>query len=359
MQEVLLEKLGIKDENVSIIVNFDRPSNRDAGLIGVEVPDLGEPFRGKVRDNWVLDGPNDEKYLLMVTTDRQSAFDRLICTIPHKGEVLNLLSAYWFINTSDIVPNHIVDVPFSNVMLARHVSRRLPVEVVLRRYMAKSATSTSLYHNYVNLGRREIYGIHFPDNMGTNEELPVGTVITPTTKAEHGHDQELTDNQAAELVDSELGDGVWQRAKTSASAIFERGYKHCLEYGLILADTKYEFGVDKDGNLLLIDEIHTPDSSRFWQVDTYQQRLQAGQNPDNYDKDILRNWLAQHGFKGEGRVPMLDPDIIKSMMKSYAVPYELITGRSLPEPQDISLESGILGYVKGLRLATAFRQWSE
>lgn len=181
--------------------------NFSRGLLQVEIPELGIPIKGKVRDNWIVRKGNSE-FRLMVTTDRQSAYDRFICTVPGKGQVLNLLSAYWFELTSDIVPNHLVAVPHPNVLVARQAQATLPVEIVLRRYMAKSSTTTSLYHNYTDRGRREIYGIEFPEGLQPNQELPMGTILTPTTKAEAGHDQELTDTQACDIVDGKLGDGT-------------------------------------------------------------------------------------------------------------------------------------------------------
>lgn len=306
------------------------------GMLQVDLPEFGIPTRGKVRDIWVV-GEGDSQARVMVTTDRQSAYDRLICTVPGKGQVLNLTSAYWFEQTQDIVPNHMISVPHPNVLIARQARATLPVEVVLRRYMAKSSTTTSVYHNYANLGRREIYGLQFPEGLQANQEFPMGTILTPTTKAEAGHDEELTDEKAREIVDGKLGDGVWDKAKDAAFAVFERARKLCLNKGLILVDTKYEFGLDKDGNLMLIDEIHTPDSSRFWLAQTYEKKLSEGQTPDTFDKEILRRWLAENGFKGDGPVPKVDPEIIDAMAKAYAVPFTMITGKELPsEPFDIS-----------------------
>ena len=313
--------------------DFDTPKENFAGgLLQVDLPELGQPIRGKVRDIWVVG-----QQRVMVTTDRQSAYDRLICTVPGKGQVLNLKSAYWFDQTKDIVENHMISVPHPNVLIAKQAKATLPVEVVLRRYIAKSSTSTSVYHNYTDLGRREIYGIEFPEGLRANQEFPSGTILTPTTKAEKGHDEELTDGQARGIVDGKLGDGVWDKAKDAALAVFERARKDCLEKGLILVDTKYEFGIDIDGNLMLIDEIHTPDSSRFWLAQTYEEKFSEGKTPDTFDKEILRRWLAEHGFKGDGPVPVVDPEIIDAMAKAYTVPFTMITGKELPpQPFDLS-----------------------
>jgi phosphoribosylaminoimidazole-succinocarboxamide synthase len=301
--------------------------NFSKGLFQVEIPKLGEPKREKVRDIWVL---GDSKFRLMVTTDRQSAFDSIVCTTPGKGQVLNLMSKFWFEKTADIIPNHMVNVPHPNVLIARQAEATLPVEVVVRRYMAKSSTETSVYRNYVDKGRRKIYGIEFPEGLQQNQEFPMGSIITPTTKSSSGHDEELTDQQAAEIVDGKLGKGIWNQARNAANAIFERARIFCLLKGLILADTKYEFGINRDGKLMLIDEIHTPDSSRYWLAKTYKQKLEEGKDPDTFDKDILRRWLVEHGFKGDGPIPKVNPKIISQMSEAYKVPYAMINDKQLP-----------------------------
>lgn len=307
--------------------------NFSKGLMNAEIPELGVPVKGKVRDCWIIRKEGID-YRALVTTDRQSAYDRLICTIPGKGQVLNLTSAYWFEQTKDIIANHMVDVPHPNVLIARQARETLPVEVVLRRYMAKSSTSTSIYHNYADQGKREIYGVKFPDGLQSNQEFPMGTILTPTTKAESGHDQELTDGQALEIVDAKLGNGTWNKVKAAAHKIFENGRRHYMDKGLILADTKYEFGVDNLGNLMLIDEVHTPDSSRLWLAETYEDKFKNGLTPDTFDKDILRRWLAERGFKGEGLVPQVDAAIIDAMTEAYAVPYKMVTGKALSSQND-------------------------
>ena len=293
--------------------------------------------RGKVRDIWVVEHPKYGWVRVMITTDRTSAYDRLICTVLGKGQVLNKLSEFWFKKTADIVPNHLLAVPHPNVMIAREAEAMLPVEVVLRRYLAKSSTSTSVYHNYVDGGRRRIYGIDFPDGLRANQEFPMGTILTPTTKAESGHDLELTTEQAQEIVDPKLGEGTWEKTKTAALAVFERAYAYHKKHGLILVDTKYEFGIDAGGQIMLIDEIHTPDSSRFWLAASYEERVKKGENPENFDKEILRRWLADQGFKGEGRVPEVDPTVIQKMSEVYQEPYRMVTGQLLPARDTDSL----------------------
>lgn len=310
------------------------------GLRKIDIPELGPAIRGKVRDSWILN-MNGEKIRIMATTDRQSAFDRDICTIPGKGPVLNLLSAFWFGKTREIIPNHMLAVPDSHVLIARQAEATLPVELIFRRYMARSCTNTSVYHNYANLGRREIYGIKFPERLEANQEFPMGTISTPTTKAESGdHDLELTDGQAEKLVDGEFGHGIWQQAKEAGYALFERALNYHRKNGLILADTKFEFGLDNKGKLMLIDEVFTPDSSRFWLAHNYEQRFKEGKNPESFDKEILRRWLAENGFTGEGVAPVVPPEIIDQMALAYKVPYEMITGKSLSQdPQDSNPES--------------------
>jgi len=307
-------------------------ANFNQGLLEIkELPNSGpRTTRGKVRDIWVVDNQKYGQVRVMITTDRTSAYDRLICTVPGKGQVLNKLSEFWFNQTADIVPNHLLAVPHPNVMIARQAQAILPVEVVLRRYMARSSTSTSVYHNYVEGGRRKIYGIDFPDGLKANQEFPMGTILTPTTKAESGHDLELTDEQAQEIVDGKLGKGTWRKTKKAALAVFERAYTYHKERGLILVDTKYEFGIDADGQIMLIDEIHTPDSSRFWLAASYEERIRKGENPESFDKEILRRWLADQGFRGEGRVPQVDPVVIQKMSEAYQKPYLMIIGQGLP-----------------------------
>jgi phosphoribosylaminoimidazole-succinocarboxamide synthase len=320
------------EHNYSLDVPLE---NFARGLRGLEIPELGDPVRGKVRDSWVYkNGP--EPFRVMVTTDRQSAFDRVLATVPGKGRVLNLISAYWFAKTRDIIPNQIVSVPHPNVTIAREASQTLPVEVVVRGYMARSQTSTSVYYNYAELGRRNIYGLDFPEGLRPNERFPDGTIVTPTTKATE-HDEELTNGEAQEIVDRKLGNGIWEQAKTAAVKIFDRSAREALSKGLILVDTKYEFGIDTNGQLMIIDEMHSPDSSRYWLASTYEEKFENGQTPDTFDKEILRRWLADRGFRGDGPVPKIDPQVIDEMSRAYEIPFEMITGRNLPSDQPSEL----------------------
>jgi len=325
------------------------------GLRGVEIPELGNAIHGKVRDNWVVER-NGERIRVMVTTDRQSAFDRDVCTVPEKGKVLNLISAFWFEKTQNIAPNQMLAIPHPNVLMAKQAEATLPVELIFRRYMATSSTSTSVYTNYfgnerrgIN-ARRKIYGIEFPEGLVANQEFPMGTISTPTTKAESGeHDIELTDEEARDMVNNKFGAGVWEKAKSIGLELFEHGLNHHKQKGLILADTKFEFGLDKNGELILIDEVFTPDSSRFWRADTYEQRISEGKNPESFDKEILRRWLADNGFTGEGPVPIVPSKIINQMASAYRVPYEMITEGPLSQDPQTSnpepIRKAILQYL--------------
>ena len=306
---------------------YEHDPNFSRGLAKVDLSEFGPVTHGTVRDICTL----DDDRLIIATTDRVSAFDRIVGTIPGKGEVLNTLSAYWFEQTAGIIPNHVLAVPHPNVLIARRAETTLLVEVIVRRFMAKSSTSTSVYDNYIGKGRRTIYGIEFPDGLAANQELPMGTIITPTTKAEEGHDLELTDEAAEHLV----GEETWATVKQAALDLFERGRGVYGASGLLFVDTKYEFGRDKDGKLMLIDEVHTPDSSRLWLAATYDERFQSGQNPETFDKELLRRWLKENGFTGEGDVPQIPDAVVRQMANAYKVPYQMLTGHELP-PTDVS-----------------------
>ena len=304
------------------------PENLRYGVLEVDLPQnqFGPRKQGKVRDIWQRDGKR-----ITVTTDRTSAFDRLICTVPSKGAVLNMTSEWWFNQTDEIIPNHLISVPHPNVLISEQASGVIPVEMVVRAYMAKSATSTSVYHNYVDKRRRNIYGIDFPDGLRANERFPMGPILTPTTKADEGHDLELDEDSAREIADKTGGLGTWEKVKAASKRLFERGSRVFSESGLILVDTKYEFGIDESGELMLIDELHTSDSSRIWKADSYEERFEKGENPESYDKEILRKWLAEHGFAGEGPVPVVDPEIIAQMSRAYNIPFFVLTGLNMDD----------------------------
>ena len=286
-------------------------------LAGTDLP-LGKRGRGKVRD-W-YDLPDGRR--LLITTDRLSAFDRVLGLVPYKGQVLNQLAAFWFAQTKDIVPNHLLEMPQPNAALVR-VCRPYAVEVIVRGYIT-GVTTTSLWYHYER-GARELYGHRLADGLRKNARLPV-PLITPTTKATGGaHDERVTGDEvvARELVPAE----TWAEMQRVALALFARGTEVCARGGLILVDTKYEFG-DLDGRLTLIDEIHTPDSSRFWRADGYAARFAAGEEPENFDKEFIRLWYAARGYRGEGEPPPMPPELAVQAARRYIAVYEMITGET-------------------------------
>lgn len=287
-------------------------------LASVDLPFLGARVSGKVRDMYRL-----ADRLILVTTDRLSAFDRILGLVPYKGQVLTQLAAWWFAMTADIIANHLIATPDPNVTVA-HVCEPLPVEVVVRGYIS-GVTSTSLWQQY-SLGHRKIYGIDFPDGLRKNDALPA-PIITPTTKArDGGHDERIT---SAEVVEQGLvAAPVWEQICAAAIALFQRGQQLARRGGLILVDTKYEFGLAPDGALMLIDEIHTPDSSRFWIAATYADRIAAGQEPDNFDKEFIRLYYAAHGYRGEGDPFPLPADLAVQAAARYIRTYEMLTGET-------------------------------
>lgn len=285
-------------------------------LSTVNLPkNFGKKHQGKVRDYYVL-----EKQRIIITTDRQSAFDRILGFIPFKGQVLNQLSAFWFEKTKDIVQNHLISVPDPNAMIVKNCTV-IPIEMVVRGYIS-GVTSTSIWTAYTK-GERVIYGIKFPQGLKKNQKLKK-PIITPTTKAEVGHDERLTEKEILErgLVSEKL----WRKMKRASLALFERGTKICAKAGIILVDTKYEFGLH-NGKLMLIDEIHTPDSSRFWIKKTYKKRFSSGEEPENFDKEFLRLWFKKQGYSGDGKPPKMPTAFIAKVSKRYMQIYEKTTGK--------------------------------
>ena len=286
------------------------------------IANVGAPMAGKVRDSYAF-----SEHRAIVTTDRVSAFDRVIGLIPGKGALLNALSAWWFEQLKDIVPNHFVALPHPNVMLVRQ-AQTLSIEVVVRGYISGS-TSTSLWTLYAQ-GARNAYGVALPDGLRKNDRLPT-PVITPTTKAAFGaHDEPIS---GADIVaQGILPAALWAQVQAAALAIFARGQALADRAGLILVDTKYEFGLI-DGQLALIDEVHTPDSSRYWNKASYEANPAA---PISYDKEQLRLWLAAQGYRGEGDIPPLDADIVAALQKTYAFVVQSLTHQA-PQSADSSL----------------------
>lgn len=273
---------------------------------------------GKVRD-W-YDLPDGKR--LIITTDRLSAFDRILAAVPYKGQVLNQLSAWWFEETKDILPNHLISLPDPNAAVV-HMADPFPVEVIVRGYIT-GVTSTALWYRY-SVGEREIYGYNFPEGLQKNQVLPE-PIITPTTKGgATGHDERLT---CAEVVEQGLLDQhTWDQVQSAALAIFKRGQKVARKAGTILVDTKYEFGRAADGSVMLIDEVHTPDSSRFWKADTYEARFAAGEDPENFDKEFVRLAYAEKGYRGDGEIPFMPDELWVAASERYIQIYEMLTGK--------------------------------
>lgn len=272
---------------------------------------------GKVRISYRLPGGRR----LLVTTDRLSAFDRVVAAVPHKGQVLNQLAAWWFEQTRPLVANHVLSVPDPNALVAVEAVT-LPVEVVVRGHIT-GVTSTSLWRQYEQ-GARTIYGYDFPDGLRKNTPLP-RAIVTPTSKAQDGaHDEPLS---CAEVVATGLVEPArWDEVQAAALALFADGQRRAAAAGLILADTKYEFGLGPGGELLVIDELHTPDSSRFWLADTYDARLAAGEDPESLDKEPIRKWLAGAGYRGDGAPPPLPDQVVAETSARYVDAYQRLTG---------------------------------
>jgi phosphoribosylaminoimidazole-succinocarboxamide synthase len=295
------------------------------------LPGLPNHYRGKVRDNYDL---SDGRRIL-ITTDRISAFDRALAAIPFKGQVLTQTARFWFERTGDICPNHVMAYPDPNVVVGQRLEI-LPVEVVVRGYLA-GTTSTSVLTRY-RAGEREMYGHRFPDGMRPNERLPA-PIITPTTKAfDGGHDEPLT--EAEILGRGLLTEQQWRTVSEAALALFARGQDLAAERGLILADTKYEFGTDREGRIVLADEIHTPDSSRYWFAQSYPDRFAAGAAPESFDKDFVRNWVVARCDPYRDPIPEIPADVILETAAVYITAYETITGArfALPDPAELPFD---------------------
>ncbi len=283
------------------------------------IPELPNHYRGKVRDNYDLaDGRR-----IIVASDRLSAFDRILCAIPFKGEVLTQTARFWFEKTADICANHVLGYPDPNVLLCRRLEI-LPVEIVVRGYLA-GTTGTSILTLYKK-GQRAMYGMTLPDGLRDNAKLPA-PIITPTSKAFDGdHDAPLT---AADILDRALlTQRQWDEVSAYALALYARGQALADARGLILADTKYEFGVTVDGEIVLADEIHTPDSSRYWRRATYETRFEAGERPDSFDKDFVRSWVTARCDPYADAIPAIPQALINDTAAVYVEAFETITGQS-------------------------------
>ena len=297
----------------------------DRTLESTDLQGIGERFPGKVRESYVQD---DRRTI--VISDRVSCFDIVVGTIPLKGQVLNQLAAFWFEKTREIGPNHLLDVPDPCVSVTRNCEV-LPVEFVYRGYLTGS-TNTSIWTAYER-GERSYCGHTLPDGLSRHEKLPE-PLLTPTTKAAFGAHDELTSK--SELIASgAITEERYAEAEKLTAALFENGTRWAAERGLILVDTKYELGVDPDGQLLVIDEIHTPDSSRYWYLDRYEPSLSAGRNPEALDKEYVRLWLGEQGYKGDGPPPELSLEVRSEAARRYIETYEQITNQAfVPDTDD-------------------------
>ncbi len=299
---------------------IDEATLRAALKVPLEVThfdSLGTRYEGKVRDNYTT---SDGRRIL-ITTDRISAFDRVLGTLPLKGQVLSRMAVFWFEHTKHVAPNHLISSPDPNVMIGIECTP-VPVEVVVRSYLT-GVTSTSIWTAYAR-GDRTFCGHALPSGLRKNAKLP-RPIVTPSTKAEHGgHDVSVAGDEL-------IAKGVISRADFDtvhdmALALFDAGSRHCARNGLILVDTKYEFGRTPDGRIVLMDEIHTPDSSRYWFANTYETRMAAREEPESFDKEYVRRWLAAEGFKGDGPIPVIPDDVRVEASRRYIEAFERVVG---------------------------------
>jgi len=295
---------------------FDSKAQITGDNVKLDGSDAPVKITGKVRDIYDL---GDK--LALVTTDRQSGFDRMLAQVPYKGQVLNLTSAYWFEQTKDIIPNHLEKVVHPNVSVVKKC-KPFPIEFVVRSYMTGS-TSTSIWKNYQN-GLRLYCGHSLPEGMKKNVKLSEN-LLTPTTKEEE-HDRPIS---AEDIIkENWMTQKDFDICAKAAMAVFARGQDIAAKRGLILVDTKYEFGNDDEGNIFLIDEVHTPDSSRYWLADSYEQRMMEGLEPENIDKEFLRLWFAKKcdPYKDEV-LPEAPKDLVVELSRRYISLYEMITDK--------------------------------
>jgi len=290
-------------------------------LKGTHFEGLGSFYEGKVRDNYTknIDGRDVR---IIISSDRLSAFDRIITTIPFKGQVLTQMAKFWFEQTKDIMDNHVIEYPDPNVVVGIEC-KALPMEMIVRGYLT-GVTTTSAWYNYEK-GVRNFCGNVLPEGMKKDQKFPQ-PILTPSTKAEHGaHDESVSGEEIVKrgLVTQEEYDFV----ADAALKLYARGVEVAAKQGIILVDTKYEFGRTPDGKIVLIDEIHTPDSSRFWFADEYQVRFESGEEQKKIDKEYVRQWLAAQGFIGDGEVPAIPDDVRVETARRYIEAFELVTGQ--------------------------------
>ena len=295
----------------------------DNCLTDAEYSELPGFSRNKVRDAYRL----SDRRRLLISTDRQSAFDQVLAAVPYKGQVLTQTARYWFDETGDICPNHVISYPDPNVVMVKDLDM-LPIEMVVRSYLTGS-TNTSAWTMYVR-GERVLYGHEFPEGLKKNQKLPK-PIITPTTKPAQGeHDAPITESEVLEtqLVTTEQ----WYELAERSLALFARGQELAAKKGLILVDTKYEFGLDENGVIVVADEIHTPDSSRFWIAETYQKKFEAGEEPDSLDKEFLRLWIVSQCDPYKDPIPKIPTEILIEFSNKYVALFEQLTGLEFEKP---------------------------
>jgi phosphoribosylaminoimidazole-succinocarboxamide synthase len=286
-------------------------------LKNTDFPSLGSKYEGKVRDCYTKDGRRT-----IVVTDRISAFDVVLGTIPFKGQVLNQMAAYWFEVTKHLASNHVIEVPDPTVMVATECEI-LPVEFVMRAYVT-GVTTTSIWYHY-SRGERRFCGHDLPDGMRKNQKLE-RPILTPSTKAaKGGHDESVSRDEILKM--GALSAADFDRAAEMCARVFAFGQSLAAQRGLILVDTKYEIGRRRDGSLCFVDEVHTPDSSRYWYADDYQARFDRGDEPRGLDKEYVRHTLAAQGYTGDGAPPKLTDEVRCEAARRYVALYELITGK--------------------------------
>ncbi len=300
----------------------------DRTLERTDLPQLGRRIEGKVRDSYV-----GEKQRTIVVSDRVSCFDVVVGTIPLKGQVLNQAAAFWFDKTRSLAPNHLISVPDPNVSVVKEVEI-LPVEWVYRGYLT-GVSSTSIWTAYEK-GVRDYCGHRLPDGMHKHERLQE-PLLTPTTKAEQGEHDELTSREEV-LRRGVVGEELYDRAAALGHRLFRAGQEWAAQQGMILVDTKYELGLDEHGELVVADEIHTPDSSRYWYADSYEAALRDGSDPKSFDKEYVRRWLVEErGYRGEGPIPDIPVEVRCEAAARYIEAYEAVTGSAFEanteEPQ--------------------------
>lgn len=292
-------------------------------LTEAAIPELPNYYRGKVRENYDL--PDGRR--ILISTDRQSAFDQVLSAVPFKGQVLTQTARFWFEACADICPNHVIEYPDPNVVVGRRLDM-LPIEMVVRDYMTGS-TDTSIWSMY-KAGNRTMYGVDFPEGLVKNDKLP-GTILTPTTKADvGGHDAPISPKEI--VATGLLTQKQWDELAELSLALFARGREIAAKNGLLLVDTKFEFGLDPQGRITLADEILTPDSSRYWRAEGFAARHAKGEEPESLDKEFLRLWIAARCDPYSQPIPAIPDDTLVEFSQKYIALFEAVTGQTFDAP---------------------------